>query len=92
MTKLPLADEQLLQFFVTVIDAKLFEAIDVKDLEAVDVKNSDDGSVAFVNVARVDVYFVIDPRHNPTEQSLVDGLKLQWLIERTKNRIQLLVE
>lgn len=34
-------DENLLQFLIHVVDAKLFEAVPLKDFESVNIENSD---------------------------------------------------
>lgn len=37
--------EELLQFFIAVVNAELFETVAVEHLEAVDVQDADDGHV-----------------------------------------------
>lgn len=55
-----LTDKELLQLFVAVIDAKLFEAVCVEDFEAVDVEHTDHRPVSPHIVKIVHVDRVID--------------------------------
>lgn len=75
--KVKLTDKKLLQLFVTIINAKLFEAIRVEDFEAVDVEHADHRSISLhtvVDIVHIDR--VVHARHYPREQSFVYSLRI----------------
>ncbi|KAJ8525499.1 hypothetical protein ON010_g15616 [Phytophthora cinnamomi] len=63
-----LADEELLQLLVHVVDAELLEGVDLEDLEAVDVQDAD----AVVDVALLARDVRVDARDDPVEDLLVE--------------------
>jgi len=67
LLSITLTDKKLLQLFVTIIDAKLLEAVHVKDFEAVDIEHADQRSVSLHVVAIIYVNWSIDARYYPRE-------------------------
>lgn len=62
--------EELLQFFVGVIDAQLLETVEIKDLKASNIQNANEAStLSFGSVQRP-----VDPGDNPFEEPFVGGL------------------
>ena len=67
--------EELLQFLVAVVDAKLFEAVPSENLESIDVEHPDDGGVGHVRLCGGGVNGCVHLTHNPGEQSVVQRLR-----------------
>lgn len=81
-------DEELLQFFVAVIDAKLFETIDVKNFEAVNIEHTDNcpGNIV-ASVCSLHFDGAVHSLDNPGEKTIVQRLKRSWFITIEKDRI-----
>jgi hypothetical protein len=62
--------EELLQLFVGVVDAELFEAVELEDLKASDVEDANEAGALSLGA----VQGPVDPGHDPLEQPLVHGL------------------
>ena len=74
--------EELLQFFIAVVNAELFETVAVEHLEAVDVQDADDGHVfvpwRLLLLPHLDG--VVDVRYDRAEQPLVYCLWYSFII------------
>ena len=64
-------NEQLLKFFVAVVNTQLLKRIHLEDFETVDVEHSND----FVIFARLRINCRVYLLDNPCEQTVVDGLR-----------------
>lgn len=74
---LPLTNEKLLQFLITVVDTELFKAVLFKYLKTINVKDTDDSVVlvAGSNTFIANLNGIVHPLHDEREEPLVDGLK-----------------
>lgn len=70
-----LTNEELLKFFVAIINTKLFKTVGVKNFKSVNVKNTDERSVTLIGIAGRNVDCTIYARHNPSEQSVIHSLE-----------------
>ena len=68
------ADEELLQVLVGVVDAKLLETVDVEVLEAENVQHSDGARVQLVRLADGAVELVDDPDEEPAVNAFGEGI------------------
>ena len=75
-----LTNEQLLKFFIAVVDAELFKTVFTKNFKSIDIKNSNHGGVWNVGIGGGWVNSRVHLCYDPREQPVVEGLKYEDIL------------
>ncbi len=62
--------EELLEFFVGVVDAELLKAVELENLKASDIQDANEAGSLSLGA----IQWPVDPGDDPLEQALVHGL------------------